>query len=402
MEFFPLVPKPKRPTSPLLLPLYYFAMTLTKLPSSMLAVVSALFLENCVVRPMGFRTETIGDLNRFTPEDALPRPFFFNLNDYDTSEIRVEHISTIMGQAVLLCLVGTIESLMTAEVVSSFTRTSHDGGMVIAAMGLGNIVSGFLGGMGGNAMIGLSTIACLNGGRYRIGPVVTAICLFLCVAIAYPILNYIPMAALVGVMMVVVLHTFKWSFVPIVAATLMPKQARELAPADWSLKRKVARMDVAITVIVTVLTVLTNLVYGVLTGLAVACARFAWSAGKLTIRATTDDEKELKTYEVEGPLFFASAKEFVDTFDAPTDPKNVEVLFSEGELFDYTAVDALTNVARQYSAAGKNIVFRQLTARSVSTLEKAAHLVQEVVYSGVQEIDINKEEDDMIMRGMAG
>ena len=92
-------------------------------------------------------------------------------------------------------------------------------------MGVGNLVSGFLGGMGGNAMIGLSTIACLNGGRGRIAPLATALGILLCVSCAYSVLNFIPMAALAGIMIVVVMHTFKWFSLPMLVAALLSKEA---------------------------------------------------------------------------------------------------------------------------------------------------------------------------------
>ena len=186
-------------------------------------------------------------------------PFFLN-DEYGLSKLNMASLPTIFLQGVLLCAVGSIESLMTAEVVSSFTKSTHHSGMVVAAMAVGNVVSGFFGGMGGNAMIGLSTIACLNGGRRRIAPVVTALAIFVCVAAAYPVLNYIPIAALVGIMMIVVrcctlrpsplprisrcqisarqhrshfhiqvLHTFKWSSVPMLIAACLPMVAREAA-----------------------------------------------------------------------------------------------------------------------------------------------------------------------------
>ena len=132
-------------------------------------------------------------------------------------------VSTIFTQGLLLCAVGCIESLMTAEVVSGFTKTQHHSGLVVGAMGLGNIVSGLLGGMGGNAMIGLSTIACLNGGKGRVAPLTTALGIVITVSVAYEVLNFIPMAALAGIMIVVVLHTFKWFSLPMLVAAALPK-----------------------------------------------------------------------------------------------------------------------------------------------------------------------------------
>jgi hypothetical protein len=224
-----------------LLPPYYLLKVLFQLPSSLLSIVAALLIEMLVVRPLGYRTETIGDINEFTSADALPVngcgrarclyrerclyvrllrfsphpqvPFFLN-DEYGLSKLNMASLPTIFLQGVLLCAVGSIESLMTAEVVSSFTKSTHHSGMVVAAMAVGNVVSGFLGGMGGNAMIGLSTIACLNGGRRRIAPVVTALAIFVCVAAAYPVLNYIPIAALVGIMMIVVRRALRPSLLP--------------------------------------------------------------------------------------------------------------------------------------------------------------------------------------------
>jgi hypothetical protein len=206
------------------------------------------------VRPLGYRTDTIGDIEEFTQDDALPLPFFLNA-EYDMNRLGSAQIPTILLQGALLCCVGSIESLMTAQVVSDFTKTTHSPGMVVGAMGMGNVISGFLGGMGGNtarskcplgsaparllrllrarlaalgssalpgvegpahwapsplprlleraasnaadspafghpgnAMIGLSTIACLNGGRERIAPVVTAIGVFLTMAVFHQVL----------------------------------------------------------------------------------------------------------------------------------------------------------------------------------------------------------------------
>jgi len=132
--------------------------------------------------------------------------------DYDLSKIFAswDSVKNIAVQGLLLCTVGSIESLMTSEVVESYVKTPSNGQRTVFAMGIGNIISGFFGGMGGNAMIGLSTINVLNGGTSRIAPTTTALVVMAAVVGAYPILNFIPVAALAGIMLVVVIHTFKW------------------------------------------------------------------------------------------------------------------------------------------------------------------------------------------------
>ena len=208
MEFIPKLPKPTnlaaKPQP--LRALSWVAVVLLELPSSLLSIIFSIVIEFAIVRPNGFHTDTIGDKEKFTSADALPR-FFFNDDHYDMGKLDGKAVGTILQQGILLGAVGCIESLMTAEVVSSHTKTPHHSGLVVGAMGVGNILSGLLGGMGGNAMIGLSTIACLNGGRGRVAPVTTALGILLCVSCAYEVLNYIPMAALAGIMIVVVLHT---------------------------------------------------------------------------------------------------------------------------------------------------------------------------------------------------
>ena len=228
MEFLPKVPKPtKLVDKPAWSkPFLVLLIVLLELPSSMISIIVSIVLEFYLVRPLGYRTDTIGDKEKFTQADALPRPFFLD-DQYDMSVLsRPGSATQILTQGILLCAVGCIESLMTAEVVSGFTKTSHHSGLVVGAMGLGNIISGFLGGMGGNAMIGLSTIACLNGGKGRIAPLTTALGIVICVAAAYQVLNFIPMAALAGIMIVVVLHTFKWFSIPMLLAILLPERLR--------------------------------------------------------------------------------------------------------------------------------------------------------------------------------
>merc|ERR1719215_2132192 len=215
------------------------------IPSSLLAILSAVTLEFALVRPVGHRTDVIRDVSEFTPATAFPIPFFVKTKEvnYDLSSLGTDDgLAKIAIQGLLLCLVGSIESLMTSEVVEAFTKTPSDGDRTVLAMGVGNLISGFMGGMGGNAMIGLSTVNCLNGGRGRLGPTCTALGIMACVMGAYPLLNFIPVAALAGIMIVVVLHTFKWFSLGMIIAALLPQSIRQKAYPR--LQRKVPRLEV--------------------------------------------------------------------------------------------------------------------------------------------------------------
>jgi len=210
------------------------------IPSSLVAIISAITIEFAIVRPIGHRTDVIRDVSEFTSDTAFPIPFFVSTDavSYDLSGIFAwASLKQIFTQGILLCLVGSIESLMTSEVVESFVKTPSNGDRTVLAMGVGNIISGFFGGMGGNAMIGLSTVNCLNGGKGRLGPSVTALGIMICVVGAYPVLNFIPVAALAGIMLVVVLHTFKWFSLTMIAAAFLPLSIRKKFGAR--LERKV-------------------------------------------------------------------------------------------------------------------------------------------------------------------
>ena len=177
----------------------------------------------------------------------------------------------ILLQGLLLAIAGMIQGLMTVEVVTSYIKTPSDNSAVIASMGLANLVSGFLGGMGGDAMIGLSTINCLNGGKSRLGPTIVALGIAFFVMGVPVVLNFVPIASLSGVMIVVVLHTFKWAKIPMVLAFFVPQKFRKTIntglcgclPKWMHLPEEVDRWEVIIILAVTLITIFVNLVIAV-------------------------------------------------------------------------------------------------------------------------------------------
>merc|ERR550532_2170449 len=264
------------------------------LPSSLLAIISSIIIEFAVVRAIFHkRTDVIGDIQEFTL--TYPYPFFLN-PDYDMSLIGPEDAGKIFLQGLLLAIAGIVQGLLTTEVVYDFLKTPTNTPAVCLSCGVANVCSGFLGGMGGDAMIGLSTINCLNGGKGRLGPTVTAMGIMLCMFGAYPLLNFIPVSSLAGVMIVVVLHTFKWFSVPMIAASALPQSWRR----PLRLPESVDRWDMLIVTVVTIITILVNLVYAVGTGVVLAALRYAWETSQESKIDATVRADGSKVYTVEG------------------------------------------------------------------------------------------------------
>jgi len=326
--------------------------------------------------------------SEFSEKTAYPWPFFIahpqDATDYDLSKITASGaFGKIFIQGFLLATVGTIESLMTSEVVESYVKTPSNGQRTVTAMGVGNLISGFFGGMGGNAMIGLSTINVLNGGKGRLAPCTTAFVVFAAVVGAYPALNLIPVSALAGIMLVVVLHTFKWFSLGIMAAALMPKSVRKaLSTSFYNFDRKIPRTEAFVILLVTVMSYATNIAYAVGAGLAVCAIMFSWKTAQFfDVKETM--EGEVKVYEVNGPLFFTSANKFVKLLKVDTDPEKVEVRFGVSNVMDYTAIATMHKLTVAYKAKGKEIKFKSLCPSSQKLIEKGNQLVQ-IEYTPVE------------------
>ena len=372
-------------------------------PSPLLAILVAVLIEFAIVRQAGSRTDTIGDVAPFSKDTAFPIPFFIDNSRYPAPEGSGMGNMTVLGPkkfdfdnlkgkggqillgAFLLAVVGLIESLLTQEVVDKFTKTKGNGRRTIAAMGAGNIISGLLGGMGGNAMIGSSTINCLNGGRGRLAPTVTALVVMIMVMGAYPVLNYVPVASLVGIMFVVVLHTFKWHSVPAILAAAVPERLR----LKYNFLYKIDRMDVLVVLIVTIATYFLNLAYAIFLGVGFASLVFAWRSSQVINVRSEIVKDDLKVYYVDGPLFFGNASQFADWFDVDGDPVNVEAHFQGSKLFDSAATKVLNTIAKMYSRADKKFIVRRVDAIGTRSVYKASRLLHYIELAGGEDVPID-------------
>lgn len=339
------------------------------LPSSLIAIIVAIIIEYVIVRnvqcgDVKCRTDVIGDVTPF----SLTYPFPFFLDDqYDLSLITVGKAGQIIMQGVLLAIAGLVQCLMTVQVVTSYVKTEPHLPSVVWSTGLANVVSGFLGGMGGDAMIGLSTINCLNGGKGRLAPTVTATGVALGTMVAYPVLDFVPVSALAGVMIVVVLHTFKWGKIPLVLSALVPETWREPINSVtmksnklwmFHLPMRVDRIEALNILGVSLITIYFNLVWAVGVGLVITCLRFSWVSSQGVKVKGEAPKGNHKVYEVDGPMFFGSASTFPNNFDYVNDPEEVEVVFTSTYPLDYSSYVALEKVKAEYEKVGKKFDFK--------------------------------------------
>jgi SulP family sulfate permease len=263
----------------------------------------------------------------------------------------LETFYLILPFSLILAAVGLIESLMTLSLVDELTETRGSGNRECVAQGAANIVNGFFGGMGGCAMIGQSIINIKSGGRGRLSGIVAAVSLLAFILFASTYIEMIPIAALVGVMFMVVIGTFAWS--------------------TFNIINKIPVSDLIVIILVTGLTVIFDLAIAVLAGVVVSALVFAWE-NAIRIRARKKiDEHGIKHYEIYGPLFFGSTTLFNSKFDVQNDPKEVIVDFKESRIMDQSAIEAVNKLAERYEKLGKTIHLRHLSKDCIKLVKKA-------------------------------
>ena len=266
-------------------------------------------------------------------------------------------IEIILPYAVILAAIGLIESLLTLNLVGDMTGKRGGASQECIAQGVSNTVTGFFGGMGGCAMIGQSMINVKSGGRTRVAGIAAAVFLLLFILVGSSVIELIPLAALVGVMFMVVIGTFAWNSLTIL--------------------RKVPKMDAFVILLVTVVTVMEDLAVAVVVGVIVSALAYAWNNAR-RIYATTRDsasEKGAKVYEINGPLFFGSSDGFAELFEVETDPDTVIVDFKDSRVVDQSALQAIEAIAGKYEAVGKRIQLRHLSRDCHQLLTNAGHLM---------------------------
>ena len=265
-----------------------------------------------------------------------------------------ETFQIILPYSIILAAIGLIESLLTLNLVGEITGKRGGASQECIAQGASNVVTGFFGGMGGCAMIGQSMINVKSGGRTRIAGIAAALFLLIFIVAASPLIEQIPLAALVGVMFMVVIGTFAWN--------------------SFRVLSKVPYMDAFVIVLVTAVTVYADLAVAVVVGVIVSALGYAWNNAR-RIHARTSEADGTKTYHIEGPLFFGSSDGFIELFDIAADPDHVVVDFADSRVVDQSALQAIEAISGKYQAAGKHLQLTHLSRDCHQLLSKAGHLI---------------------------
>ncbi|MDD2892340.1 MAG: SulP family inorganic anion transporter [Halothiobacillaceae bacterium] len=313
-------------------------------PSTLVAIVVVSLLAFI----FSLDTRTVGDMASIAgglPDFSIPQV-----------PLTLETLWIVLPYAFVFAGVGLIESLLTLQLLDDITETRGQPNRECVALGAANITSGFFGGMGGCALVGQSIINVESGGRGRLSGITAALVLLAFILFLAPVIEQIPLAALVGVMFMVVIGTFEWGTLHMIG--------------------KVPRNEILISIMVAVLTVVIDLAVAVIVGVIVSALIFAWEHAK-HIRAESEMlANGSKLYRLVGPLFFASTQNFTELFDPKNDPDDVVIDFARSRVADQSALEAIDNLADKYRALGKTLHLRHLAPQCREMLRKAGDLVE--------------------------
>ncbi len=325
----------------------------TAVPSSLVAIVSVTLL----VQGLDLETRTVVDFLR-TMSGDINATLAGSLPTFSVPVVpfTLETLQIILPYAIILAAIGLIESLLTLTVLDEMTNTRGQSNRECVGQGLANVTCSMFGAMGGCAMIGQSMINVNSGGRGRLSGIVAAVALLTFILFAAALIEMIPLAALVGVMFMVVIGTFEW--------------------ATFKLARRVPKRDFFVIVLVTVVTVLTDLAVAVAVGVIVSALMFAWEHAKHIYASSNTNAEGSKEYHINGPIFFGSAANFLELFDAKNDPEDVIVDFANSRVADHSAIEAIETLAERYNAVNKTLHLRHLSPDCRALLQKAGSLVE--------------------------
>lgn len=312
------------------------------------AALVAIIVVSLLAYVFNLDTRTVGDMASIAgglPDFSIPQV-----------SLTLETLWIVLPYAFVFAGVGLIESLLTLQLLDDITETRGQPNRECVALGAANITSGFFGGMGGCALVGQSIINVESGGRGRLSGMTAALVLLAFILFLAPIIEQIPLAALVGIMFMVVIGTFEWGTLHMLG--------------------KVPRNEILISIMVALITVFADLALAVITGVIVSALLFAWDHAK-HIRVETELLADgSKLYRLIGPLFFASTQNFTELFDPKNDPQHVIIDFARSRVADQSALEAIDNLAEKYRAAGKTLHLRHLAPDCRDMLRKAGDLVE--------------------------
>lgn len=337
-----------------------------KLSSKIPAALTSILVLTLIVKFSGLEVETVGSYIRSGGGEGLkgefPTP---NMELWQYLPFSLDTLTFILPYAFLAASVGLIESLMTLNLVDELTETRGDGNRECVGQGLGNIVSGLFGGTGGCGMIGQTMINMSAKGRGRLSGVVMALTLLSFILFADKYIEMVPIAALVGVMFMMVIETFAWS--------------------SFRIINKIPKADAFVLVAVSLITIFEDLAIAVFAGVIISALVFAWeNATRIRARKVVKEDGT-KVYQIWGPLFFGSITAFNEKFEVKNDPDNVEVDFLESRVSDQSGVEAILGMVTKYKEANKKVVLRHLSDECKVLLLKADSSFETYIEDSVED-----------------
>jgi len=322
---------------------------LPRLTSAFPAPLAGIGIVAAIVIVFGIDVPRVGDLASI--QGGLPT-FHIPMVPLNWKTLEI-----IIPYAFILAAIGLIESLLTLNLVGQITEKRGGASQECVAQGVANTVTGFFGGMGGCAMIGQSMINVKSGGRTRLAGVAAALFLLSFILFASPLIEQIPLAALVGVMFMVVIGTFAWN--------------------TFRIMRVSTKFATFVTLLVTAVTVMEDLATAVVVGVIVSALQYAWINAKRISATSHVNEDGARIYEVHGPLFFGSAAGFTELFKPKEDPDKVIVDFADSRVADQSALSAIESMAKRYLEEGKELHLRHLSTDCRQLLAQTGLIVDE-------------------------
>jgi len=327
---------------------------LPKFTRAIPAPLAAILVVSTIVIAFGLPARTVGDIASIAggfPEFHIPMIPIGSMQEI------IDTLIIILPYSLAFAAIGLTESLLTLTVIDEMTETRGRGNKECVGQGVANITCGFFGAMGGCAMIGQSMINVNSGGRGRISGIAAALFLLSFIMFTSELISKIPLAALVGVMFMVVVGTFEWS--------------------SFRILRKIPTSDALILISVSAITVMTdNLAIAVFIGVIIAALVFAWNHAKHITVVITRDNEDSKVYELHGPLFFGSVHNFQNLFDPQNDPDDVVVEFMHSRVSDHSGIEAIDTLAERYLSVDKRLHLRHLSPECQCLLKKAGDLCE--------------------------
>ncbi len=318
--------------------IYGFSLLTKAVPSALVAIV----VMTCITVFFGISGNTVGDMGNIT--QSLP---LFHIPDV---LFNWETLKIILPVSFTMALVGLLESLLTATILDEATETKSDKNREVRGQGIANTITGFFGGMAGCAMIGQSVINVKSGGRGRLSTLVAGVFLLFLIMVLGDVVKSIPMAALVGVMIMVSIGTFDWGSI---------LNARKIPLTDTII--------MAVTVAVVVYT--HDLAKGVMVGVVLSALIFGWRMAKLSADKHVT-EQGIKHYRIRGQMFFGTMSHFTELFDPQGDPEQIVIDLSASHVWDHSAVTAIAKVLVKYEALGKSATIIGLNDESKKLIDR--------------------------------